>query len=482
MGNSCGDLKAYYDLMQQYPTFIGAFVWEWCDHAAESIIDGRATYLYGGDFGERYHDGHFCVDGLVSPSRQPHTSLKEYQQIHRPLRASWQDNTLRIWSDYIFLELNKAVDIRIEHLVNGEVSASFLVNELSLPPQQSVCLSLPFDCGKTDLRESLLITYYWSDGFINDYLQGKLVAVEELVLQEHPLKLNSKTAKKLSLDWRVEESASSLRLLANDANELCFDLTTGMLTKFVIDGELKCRSGGKWTIWRAPIDNDRHLLSLWEEAGFEQTQQRLLSYQMEKTTDEIHLTFCQKLYPAYRQAVLEINSQWVIRDDGQVRLEAVLHKNKEYPALPRIGMRFTLPVSYQKVDYVGYGPNESYSDKHHSSYLGTFSTDIDSLWENYLYPQENGSHWSSYCVSVSGEKESLTIQSLSDMTFSFNYSRYSIEEITKAQHAIELKGDNELHLVIDAAHSGVGSASCGPALDEQYQIAATSYVLRLQMS
>lgn len=91
MGNGPGDGEDYFQLMERYPGFCGAFVWEWCDHAIDmgSAEDGRRKYFYGGDFGDQPNDGNFCVDGLVYPDRTPHTGLYEIAQINRPVRAEF---------------------------------------------------------------------------------------------------------------------------------------------------------------------------------------------------------------------------------------------------------------------------------------------------------------------------------------------------------------------------------------------------------
>ncbi len=78
MGNSCGDLSDYWSAIDKNDRFMGAFVWEWCDHA----IKTEKGFLYGGDFGETEHDGNFCVDGLVSPDRKVKSNLLELKAVY----------------------------------------------------------------------------------------------------------------------------------------------------------------------------------------------------------------------------------------------------------------------------------------------------------------------------------------------------------------------------------------------------------------
>ena len=78
MGNSCGDLAEYWDLIYNTEQCFGAFVWEWADHA----IWTKKGFLYGGDFQEDAHDGNFCCDGLLSPDRKIKSNALELQSVY----------------------------------------------------------------------------------------------------------------------------------------------------------------------------------------------------------------------------------------------------------------------------------------------------------------------------------------------------------------------------------------------------------------
>ncbi len=78
MGNSNGDLNDYWKIIDSNDRFMGAFVWEWCDHAVKT----EKGFLYGGDFGEKEHDGNFCVDGLVMPDRKIKSNLLELRAVY----------------------------------------------------------------------------------------------------------------------------------------------------------------------------------------------------------------------------------------------------------------------------------------------------------------------------------------------------------------------------------------------------------------
>ncbi|MCL2748445.1 MAG: beta-galactosidase, partial [Oscillospiraceae bacterium] len=113
MGNGPGDAEDNYAQILKYDGYAGGFVWEWCDHAvfAGRTADGKAKYLYGGDFGEFPHDGNFCLDGLVYPDRRPHTGLLEYKNVIRPARASLAEGGVVIANLLDFTDLSDMLTV-----------------------------------------------------------------------------------------------------------------------------------------------------------------------------------------------------------------------------------------------------------------------------------------------------------------------------------------------------------------------------------
>ena len=142
--------------------------------------------------------------------------------------------------------------------------------------------------------------------------------------------------------------------------------------------------------------------------------------------------------------------------------------------IPRFGLRLFLSDTMKTVKYCGIGPCESYSDKHHAGYYGRFDTTVADLHEDYLRPQENGSHCGCDYLSVSGGEQRLTVVA-PEATFSFNASEYTQEELTEKAHNYELEPSGYTVLCLDHAQNGIGSNSCGPALDQKYALAEDTF-------
>ena len=170
----------------------------------------------------------------------------------------------------------------------------------------------------------------------------------------------------------------------------------------------------------------------------------------------------------YIQRILDIKASWTVRADGTVDAVFEVRKNPEFPFLPRFGLRMFLPKSMSGVTYCGIGPAESYIDKRRAGWHGLFETNVKALHEDYIRPQENGSHHDCDYVTVHGGQAALTVAGRE--TFAFNASVYTQEELTDKAHNYELEESSYTVFCVDYRQSGIGSNSCGPVLLEKYQL------------
>ena len=133
--------------------------------------------------------------------------------------------------------------------------------------------------------------------------------------------------------------------------------------------------------------------------------------------------------------------------------------------LPRVGIVFALPKEAAKnFRYKGYGPYESYNDKHLASEYGEYTGITEKEYFHYVKPQESGSHFgSTELVLCNGMKISA------EKPFSFSVLPYSAQTLAAAKHDFELKEDGNVYISLDIALNGIGSRSCGPALAEKYR-------------
>lgn len=179
------------------------------------------------------------------------------------------------------------------------------------------------------------------------------------------------------------------------------------------------------------------------------------------------------------QKILDIQIAWKISKTGKISASIEAAKDPEFPVLPRFGVRMFLNDKLQDASYYGMGPQETYVDKHRGSYHGLFHSKVADLHEDYIYPQENGSHYDCDFVEVTGGKFGLAVAS--DKAFSFNASKYTQEMLEKTAHNYELKESGSTVLCLDYALNGIGSNSCGPQVLDSYQFNETEFKFEFEM-
>lgn len=471
MGNGPGDAEDYQQLIMKYPGFVGGFVWEWCDHAVYGgeTPDNRPIYRYGGDFGETIHDGNFCMDGLVYPDRTPHTGLLEYANVIRPIRARIAEGKKNAFILHNYLDFTNAadtIDLSYEVTQDGETLFGGRLELPDLPPHGETEVTLP------DLPETgtVAVTFYYGDKRADEdelSIYNSMLGVDQVMVREVPFVLEEPVQDGAS-PVELEELAKSI-VLSNDRFRYEFDCRTGLFSALCYHNRTLLTRPMDWNIYRAPTDNDQYINMAWTQAGYDRATVRVYEVSAQKTASGGAALSCTLGISAAAMArFLTVDALWTIEPSGLIRCKLGCKRDPRFPWLPRFGLRLFLPKVFQGVEYYGYGPFESYLDKHRASTLGIYADTVENAFENYLKPQENSSHMGCRYVTLSDGGTSLTASS--ETPFSFNVSEYTQEELREKQHAHELKKCGDTVFCLDYKMSGVGSNSCGPQLLPKYRL------------
>ena len=227
------------------------------------------------------------------------------------------------------------------------------------------------------------------------------------------------------------------------------------------------------------MDNDCAIRNEWKAAQYCHTIARAYNTKTDVLNDRVIISTELSLSAVFIQRILDIKACWTIYADGCMDINLEVIKNKEFPYLPRFGLRMFLPEDMDKVTYCGIGPVESYIDKKWAGYHGVFSSDARDMHEDYLRPQENGSHYD--CDYVTLSDGTFGLAAVSETPFSFQASRYTQEELERAAHNYELKKSDSIVLCIDYAQNGIGSNSCGPEVMDIYKFDDESFGFRFRL-
>ncbi len=485
MGNGPGDLEAYALLMDAFPAFCGGFVWEWCDHAvyAGCAKNGRPVYLYGGDFGEELHDGNFCMDGLVYPDRRAHTGLAEYKNVLRPLRlVAFDARHMRFVFENRRDFSNPAQDIRLAYRLerDGEALAegAFCGEALAAGPGGRFTLALP----ERRLEDGVCTATFRYFAACETPLvpEGHLLGFDQAPLCEKGARTaRAQRPAALGGGTLTVTEENGRAVIMGERFSLAFDSETGTPRSLMIDGAETMTRPALYNLWRAPADNDRTLRLEWERAGYDRVRQRCTRFSIAHESGTARVSTAVTLCAAGLQWAARIEADWLVFPDGHIRVSVKAARNTDMPALPRFGLRFFLTETLREAEYFGLGPGENYPDKRQACWLGRFRADADALYEPYLFPQENGARGGCDYLAVTDGAKTLLVTA--DAPFSFNLSRYAQEELTRAAHEYELRGEDAAVLCVDFAQSGLGSNSCGPALADAYRLDAPSYAAALEL-
>lgn len=231
-------------------------------------------------------------------------------------------------------------------------------------------------------------------------------------------------------------------------------------------------------IWRAPTDNDRKIKQEWMDAGYDRSKTRAYDVQWELEGECVRIYSTMSIAAVALQKVLDMEAVWEIYGTGEISVKMQVKKDREFPQLPRFGIRMFLKGEYENLKFYGLGPHESYRDKCRSCSHGLYDTTVEEQQEDYIRPQENGSHTD--CDYLMLEKEDQTLAAVSSRPFSFNVSYYSQEELTKKAHNFELEKSGSTIVCLDYAQNGIGSNSCGPELRKEYRLEEETFTFDMK--
>ena len=461
MGNGPGGLRDYQDLFEKYPRLAGGFIWEWIDHGIERTDENGVTYYaYGGDFGEELHDGNFVADGLIFPDRTPSPGLLDFKKVIEPVRVAVDaaERTITVSN----LHHSRATGyLRWEwsvELLGVEVASGALEVE-RVAAGESLSVGWPKELAEAPA----------GDGELWLTVRGVLAADELWAAAGHEIVWGQA---RISAPQAVAIEPTVAPVVRDGVIELgtaVFDAQTGVLRRVGgIDVE-----GPRLDLWRAPIDNDvrnEHgpqqvsLESQWHRAGLHRLHHKTLSVEATETGLDVRT----RVGAAAVNFGMDVLYRWTKDASDVLWLEVVVDPYGTWTIpLPRLGVALTLPGEYDHVEWFGLGPGEAYRDTANAVRVGRYRKSVADLQTPYVRPQENGNRrdvrWA-HITEASGDR-GLAV--LGGPVIDLTVKPWSTQALDAAGHRNELHPDGRIHVNLDHAHQGIGSAACGPVLPEK---------------
>ena len=440
MGNGPGGLKEYWDLAESDERFMGGCVWEWADHG---ISYNGGALRYGGDFGEKEHDGNFCVDGILTADRKCKAGTLDMKKAYQPIAFSRTKNGIALFNKNYFK--TAAGRLVLTYKDYGEEMGE---EEISVAVEPRRAIEVPCKAVQT------ILVRYFAEGENFDLPVGWDTASEGFFEERF-------VPEKVEGDAAIVQNGRNIVVKTKSA-EYVFDDVTGEIRSVVVGG--RDLGGVQLNIWRARTDNDRNLF------GGNTRTQPVLEYAENEArsirTEENAVVVCGRFwYPSLRNLV-EYEMRYTFGGDG-FNAEAVYTGSLYCKNLPRFGLTMKLPKQFDDLCYCAYGPDESYVDRRMSAYKDVYFSKVSGEYSHsYIKPQESGSHYGADFAEVSDGNVTVRAEGMQ----SFSAVGYSAETIGSAMHDDELPQSDATYFTADFAMSGIGSNSCGPVLPEEYAV------------
>ena len=406
MGNSCGNLQEYWDVIYNDSSICGAAIWDWVDQGLEK--DGY--YAYGGDYGDKPNLGPFCINGVIGPDRKPHPHYYEVQYVYQPLKFELNNGRLNIinrdqfTSPYEYTIVRDTVTIDNERLLNVYAQ----------------------------LKEDKP----WAK-------KGFTIAREQFVLNPYnwPTTLQGKPAK-------VQKTASGLRV--HTMRGAVTINNTGAVTSWIVDGHEILNAPLEPYFWKPENDNQSaahfaQTSAIWQQAAANRIPQSLSC----KNDNNCVKVIAEMTLPVGA----DLTITYSINNDGKIMVDMDYNPTTtDLPLMPKFGMRMRLPADNTQIKYYGRGPWENYPDRKRSAFLGIYESSIKDFETDYIHPQDNGNRTDVRWMEIGD----IRIDGCGPLCI--RAWDYGEEDLLGKRHPNEINRGRFINLNIDQNVHGVGGA------------------------
>lgn len=495
LGNGPGDLEDYWKAMNEYDGMCGGFIWQWCEHAIYmgKNTEGKEVYAYGGEFGETPNDGYFCLNGLAAPDRSILPGLLECKNVNRPVRIISSEIKKEsgqceiVLKNYMhFTNVKHFLFLTYELRQNGCLLQSGEITEENMPdigPGMEEKLLLDINIPKAG-KVYLLFKYHLcrSTSLLEkDYEVGfEEIEIEtedrRFIIPDNALD-NAHGRESIRKGLKIERDERYISI-SSDLLDYAFDTYTGVLSRMNIHNQRYLEMPVRYNIWQAPLETDREVIEEQRRAMYPDAYARGLETAVKLEDNRVCIHSQAALAASHTQRIMDIDSNWMICEDGTVQVDISVKRTPGFPYLPRFGLRLFLPGSMEDVTYFGLGPTENYIDMHQSCYHALFHQRVRDMHIDFIYPHENGSR--SDCSYLCLKSASQLLRVTSPDAFSFNVSHYTQEELEKKKHNYELQESPYTVLCLDYKQTGCGSFA-GPRLDRRYRLDEDEFDFSLEI-
>ncbi len=458
MGNSVGDLDAFWEAIRSHKRLLGGFIWDWVDQGlVKKTSDGKEYWAYGGDFGDTLiNDGNFCINGVVFPDRSTKPATYHCKYIFQPVGfqpVDLSNGRIRLINRYHFNNLNE-LEGTWNLTRNGEIIERGIIEPLDLLPQNEEIINIPFN-QPTELNpgdEYFLNVFFNLKDATNWAGEGHIIAAEQFKLPFMNKILPVVNLEEYS-NLRMEEDNDHIKVIG-DGFELSFTRLDGLLNSLIYQGERIIEKSLKPNFWRPQTDNDfrgafTHIRQgVWKDAA---NSMELKQLDINRINDKA-IKIRSDYFLSNVNSILTIS--YTCFSTGDILVEYNFIPGKDLPEIPRIGLQIGVNQSLDDLVWYGRGPYESYWDRKSSVHIGVYEQSIKKDYMHYIKPQESSNKSDVRWAFLQNESTGLLITSREELNISA--WPYTMEDIENARHTVDLKESGFTTLNIDKLQMGLG--------------------------
>jgi beta-galactosidase len=472
MGNSLGNFKKYWDVFYKYPRLQGGFTWDWVDQglwSSDSTGKGYWNII-------NYIDGANTGDGLVNPDRTPQPEIAELKKVLQPVRVSAQDlgrgkfvmHNGNFFTDLSHLQLCWYIT------ENGIKIQSGVIPNLHVPPQDSSQFDITYrqPVIKPETEYFLNLSFILKES--TPWAQrGHEVAWEQFSLHSGAHAMPNLEGRSLKI-----ERGKGL-IISGDHFRVGFDEKSGLLSSYTLGSEILVNSTIVPCLWRVPTENDLggyfSFAASWRKAGLDSMTLIPISKEEDLAgRNPIRLTRSYNL--SFAAGSISYKVTYKIYKSGAIHVENHFTVLDSFPPLPRIGVAFNMPASYNQVCWFGKGPHETYRDRKEGAMIGLYQGKVRDQHFAYIFPQENGNKADVRWMRLTAPDEAgLLIKA--DSLLNINIQDYSQESLEKSRITYELQRGALNYIHIDWQQMGLGGDdSWSQRVHPEYRLTQKEYL------
>ena len=479
MGNSMGGLKDYWEVIEANEQLQGGCLWDWVDQSfiVHDTVKDMDWLAVGGDFGHAYgvgDDDAFCANGVVSSDRRPHHHAAEVKKVYQPIKFKAIDLKT---GEFEVKNWNAFTDASAY-----ECDYTIFSAERELLKEKFDLKLKPYESQKMNIQRLRIYGHPGEEFFVRFSVKLRedkpfMPAGTEVAYDEFKLNWPSAPLEPLVKEKPIQYNSGSDSVY-NDDFSVIFDKVTGAITSYVVKGQELLKGELRDNFWRAPTLNDEvdsWALPRWKKAGLQYLTTKCSGLHFERLDDyTVAVQSAVEYYDGTGLLQIVVNKLYLIDGEGNVIITSRVEPMETVTSFPKIGMQFRLPLDYNFLTYFGKG-TENYPDRNASGKMGLYHTDALSLFEQHVVPQDNGNHSDTRWFTLTSEKEQYGLFVTMQEPFNFSIYNYDDDNLTAARRINQLNPTDVLTVNVDYKQAPIGTATCGPGVDEKYVLGNQVY-------